>query len=255
LRFASLGSGSEGNGLIVESGDARLLVDCGFSLNNCQRRLHRLGLEPKDLSAILVTHEHDDHVGGVFDLARAADIPVFLTHGTRIAGANEFWAGVRTLEVDSHARLEFGDLVLNCFPVPHDAREPAQLVVEDSVSRLGILTDVGRSTQHIESILSCTDALFLEANHDLELLRRSDYPPSLKERIGGPYGHLSNAMSASILEALDQSRLQIVVAAHLSRQNNRPDLVEAALRPVLRSEAALEIASQAEGFDWVALAQ
>lgn len=233
----------------------RVMVDCGLGLREAGKRLEARGLCINDIDAIFVTHEHGDHVGGVARFARAADIPVFLTHGTRIAGANEFWAGVRTLEVDSHARLEFGDLVLNCFPVPHDAREPAQLVVEDSVSRLGILTDVGRSTQHIESILSCTDALFLEANHDLELLMCSDYPPSLKERIGGPYGHLSNAMSASILGALDQSRLQIVVAAHLSRQNNRPDLVEAALRPVLRSEAALEIASQAEGFDWVALAQ
>ncbi len=232
----------------------RLLVDCGLGLKEITRRLETRGLALTDLSAIFVTHEHGDHVGGVARLARAAEIPVLLSHGTRVACPVDFWSGVSVYEVDSHAVIPLPHLTLHCFPVPHDAREPVQLVVADQRGhRLGVLTDLGRSTPHIESMLKETDALFLEANHDEQMLADSDYPPSLKARIGGAYGHLSNRASAEILSVIDQSRLQRVVAAHLSRQNNREDLVRDALAPVLTTSAELTVANQAEGFDWIAL--
>lgn len=273
MRFTSLSSGSEGNALVVESTGrgpghhpTRVLIDCGLPIKEMARRLELRGLLPQDLDAIFVTHEHGDHVGGVARFARHANLPVLCSHGTRAACSDDFWSGVRLTEIDSHAHIHLCDLVLRCFPVPHDAREPVQLVVEDVAAvgvgvgtgsaaqrRLGVLTDVGKSTLHIEEMLSFADALFLEANHDEELLANSDYPASLKQRIGGPYGHLSNAASAQLLAVIDQSRLQHVVAAHLSRHNNRPELVVASFKPVLTSQASLTVASQGDGFDWVVI--
>jgi len=258
VRFTSLSSGSEGNALVVESttrqtDPTRILIDCGLGLREICRRLELRGLAPTDLDAIFVTHEHGDHVGGVSKLARHAELSVLCSHGTRLACAEDFWAGVQVTEVESHASLTVGAFTLHCFPVPHDSREPVQLVVQDGDRRLGVLTDLGRSTPHIESMLSGVDALFLEANHDEVMLANSDYPTTLKTRIGGPFGHLSNAASAALLSALDQSRLQHVVAAHLSRHNNTPDLARNALMPVLHQDATLHVASQSEGFDWVEL--
>jgi phosphoribosyl 1,2-cyclic phosphodiesterase len=256
LRFTSLSSGSGGNALVIESlseglDPTRLLIDCGLGLKEVARRLETRGLLPADLDAIFVTHEHQDHIDGTARLARSAGIPILTSHGTASAMPAEFWSGVRVIEVDSHARFSLGALTLCCFPVPHDAREPVQLVVESKNGRIGVLTDVGRSTPHIESMLSGVDALFIEANHDEEMLRASGYPEPLKQRIAGPYGHLSNAASAAILAAIDQSRLQHVVAAHLSQHNNRPELVQEVFGPVIQAKAQMTIASQEEGFDWV----
>lgn len=259
MRFTSISSGSEGNALIVESaapsaaGICRVMIDCGLGLRDLTERLSYRGLGLSDLDAIFVTHEHGDHVGGVARLARAAEIPVFLTHGTRAACPDDFWRGVDCREVQSDAVFEIGSLTLSLFPVPHDAREPAQLVLSDDKHRLGVLTDVGKSTPHIQKMLSQTHALFLEANHDEELLAQSDYPLPLKTRIAGPFGHLSNKASSEILSELDQSRLEVVVAAHLSQHNNRPELVLKALEPAIYSDAKLQIASQAQGFDWIDL--
>lgn len=231
----------------------RLLIDCGLPLKEVCRRLQDRGLAPSDLDAIFVTHEHQDHIGGVARLARHAEIPVLASHGTVCAQADGFWADVRVIEVDSHAVLPIGALTLHCYPVPHDAREPVQLVVASGGRRLGVLTDVGRSTPHIETMLSGVDALFLEANHDEALLASSDYPERLKQRIAGPFGHLSNAASAALLSAIDQSRLQHVVAAHLSQNNNQPILVAEAFSAVLASAVQCTIASQTVGVPWITL--
>jgi phosphoribosyl 1,2-cyclic phosphodiesterase len=256
LRFTSLSSGSGGNALVIESPSqgldpTRILVDCGLGLKEVSRRLAARGLLPTDLDAIFVTHEHQDHIDGTARLARTAGIPVLTSHGTASAMPAEFWSGVRVIEIDSHARFSLGGLTLHCFPVPHDAREPMQLVVESRQIRIGVLTDVGRSTPHIEAMLSGVDALFLEANHDEQMLRAGGYPEALKQRIAGPYGHLSNAESASILAAIDQSRLQHVVAAHLSQHNNRPELVQKVLGPAIGTKTQMTIASQEEGIDWM----
>jgi phosphoribosyl 1,2-cyclic phosphodiesterase len=259
VRFASLGSGSEGNGLLVEAPPSipggrpfRVLVDCGFGLREAERRLARLGCEPGSLDGILVTHEHGDHVGGVFRLARSHRIPVHLTYGTLRACPQSAGSEDLVRVIDSHRPFELGGLRIEPFPVPHDAREPVQYVLDDGDARLGVLTDIGHPTPFLVQALSRLTALVLEANHDAGLLAGSDYPPALKRRISGRYGHLENADSARVLAALDRGRLRRVVAAHLSRQNNRADLARSALAPVLGWDASdVLVADQDDGLHWV----
>jgi phosphoribosyl 1,2-cyclic phosphodiesterase len=253
MRFASLGSGSEGNGLIVQAGNTRLMLDCGFGLADTAQRLGRLNLAPSDLDGIVVTHEHDDHVGGVPRFARKHDIPVYLTHGTLMAAGVSRFDGVVVNIIDSHAVLPVGDVQLRPFPVPHDAREPAQFVFGDGNKSLGVLTDTGVSTSHIEAMLSAVDALVLECNHDLGLLMNSAYPYALKQRIAGRLGHLDNHTAAGLLSALPQAkgRMQHVIAAHLSKQNNTPALARQALAEALGcSDDWIGVATQADGFGW-----
>lgn len=254
MRFSSLGSGSEGNGLVVEAGRTRLLLDCGFSARETQARLARIGLAPEQLNAILVTHEHDDHIGGVFGFARRHGIRVCLSHGTLEAlreadPAAETGVEVSLLHADEMFSIDAIEILP--FTVPHDAREPLHYVFSDGVHRLGVLTDTGCSTPHIEKTLSGLDALVLETNHDLDMLWSSAYPQSLKARIAGRLGHLDNKSSGALLAALDRSRLKHVIAAHLSRKNNLPSLAGAALADALGCEPEwVGIADQEAGFDW-----
>lgn len=256
MRFASLGSGSEGNALVVETHDGvtatRVLIDCGFGVREAERRLRRLDLSPADLHAIFVTHEHSDHVGGVLAMARRHRLPVHMTFGTARACRAADALGDATLQViDSHRAIAFRDLSIEPFPVPHDAREPVQYVLDDGRGRLGVLTDIGRPTELLPRTLARLDALVLECNHDPDLLAASSYPAMLRRRIAGSYGHLCNADAAAILAGLDRSRLLRIVAAHLSRSNNRPDLARAALAEAIgaRHDDIL-VADQDEGLDW-----
>lgn len=251
MRFASLGSGSQGNALVVEAGSTRVLLDCGFGLADTVDRLGRLGLRPEELCAIVVTHEHDDHIGGVARLARRYSIPIWLTPGT-LVGFETLFTGVKDVNViDNYEVFSIGNLRVEPFPVPHDAREPAQYVFGDGVRRLGVLTDTGCSTRHIETVLSGCDALVLECNHDVEMLRNSSYPRRVRERIAGRFGHLDNRAAADLLARLDCSRMQHLVAAHLSQQNNRPDLVRVALSGVLGCNPDwIAVADQDDGLAW-----
>jgi phosphoribosyl 1,2-cyclic phosphodiesterase len=257
VRFASLGSGSEGNALLVEvqSGatTTRVLLDCGFSAKEVERRLGRLGSGVEGLDAILITHEHSDHIGSALTLARKWSIPLYMSWGTaRAVGADEAEVDLRVLWGDEAVAI--GDLSVLPYTVPHDAREPLQYVMSDGASRLGVLTDVGTSTPHISAVLSGCDALVLECNHDLRMLAASRYPQSLKARIGGNHGHLNNEGAAEILASLDRSRLRHLVAAHLSQQNNSPELARAAMAGVLGTAATeVVVASQDDGFDWLSL--
>ena len=254
MRFASLGSGSQGNALVVEVGRTRVMLDCGFGVRETTLRLERIGLTPSDLSGIIVTHEHADHGDGVFPLAGRFGIPVWLTHGTLAAIRDERIEidGSCTVNlIDAGGAFSVGEVLIQPFTVPHDAREPVQYVLSDGLRRLGVLTDTGCSTPHIEANLSACDALVLECNHDLGLLMNGEYPPSLKARIAGRYGHLDNGASAALLAALDRSRLKHVIAAHLSQKNNTPELARAALAAALGCQPEwVSVASQDEGFDW-----
>lgn len=251
MRFASLGSGSEGNALLVAAGQTRVLMDCGFGLQDTLMRLERLGVSAEQLSGIVVTHEHGDHIGGVARLARKFDLPVWLTHGTLRSQAKALAnvAGIR--EIDPHLAFAIGDIEVIPYPVPHDAAEPVQFVFSDGARRLGVLTDTGSSTAHIEQTLSGCDALVLECNHDAGMLMACDYPYSLKQRVGGRFGHLNNQQAAAILASLDLGRLQHLIAAHLSRTNNTPALAVRALSVAARcDESWVGVASQQEGFSW-----
>ncbi len=210
-------------------------------------------MSPADLAGIVVTHEHQDHVGGVFKFARRHRVPVWLSFGTWQAVQKDCEGVVFDFCRDGEP-LVIGDLQLSPYTVPHDAREPLQYVAADGRFKLGVLTDAGRSTQHLIQALGGCDALMLECNHDRRMLANSAYPPSLRNRIGGAYGHLSNDTSAEILDALDKSRLKTVVGAHLSQQNNTPELARAALCGVAGIEDRhVMIACQEEGFDWIEL--
>jgi phosphoribosyl 1,2-cyclic phosphodiesterase len=230
------------------------MLDCGFAIRETERRLQRLGVGPEDLGGIVVTHEHQDHVGGVFKFARRHHIPVWLSFGTYQAVQKDC-AGVDFHFCRDGERLVIGDLELMPYTVPHDAREPVQYVVSDGQCRLGVLTDAGQSTPHMIDALGGCNALILECNHDRHMLANSTYPPSLRQRIGGAYGHLANETAAEILGMLDKSRLKMVVGAHLSRQNNTPELARAALDSAFGGEAAdVRIACQDEGFGWLTVA-
>jgi phosphoribosyl 1,2-cyclic phosphodiesterase len=251
MRFSSLGSGSEGNALLVAAGRTQIMMDCGFGLQDTLTRLARLGVSPVDLSGIVVTHEHGDHISGVARLARKYNLPVWLTHGTLRTQTSAF-AGIADIrEIDPHLAFAIGDIEVIPYSVPHDAAEPVQFVFNDGMRRLGVLTDTGCSTAHIEQTLSGCHALVMECNHDTDMLMNGDYPYTLKQRVGGRFGHLNNREAASILARLDLSRLQHLIAAHLSRKNNTPELAVQSLSAAAKCETSwVGVATQEEGFAW-----
>jgi phosphoribosyl 1,2-cyclic phosphodiesterase len=256
MRFASLGSGSEGNSLLVEAAEGgattRVLLDCGFGIKETERRLARLGCTADQLSAVIVTHEHSDHIGSAYAFGARHDIPVWLSHGT--------WSATSSMRGAADADLHFcsadqpfsvGALEILPYTVPHDAREPVQFVFGDGNVKLGVLTDAGIETPYVVAHLQGLHALVLECNHDREMLARSPYPAYLKARIGGNFGHLANDIAASILGQVKHAALSAVVAAHLSKQNNTPALAAEALATVLGANLEdVLIADQAAGLAW-----
>ncbi len=253
MRFASLGSGSAGNALVVEVNQTRLMLDCGFSIKETLARLARLKLSPHDLTGIVITHEHDDHAGGAFKFAAKYNIPVWLTYGT-LKMAERYFPNQHALQlnvISSHSSVAIEEIEVKPYPVPHDAREPIQCVFSDGSKQLGILTDVGRITPHIKAKLSGCQALVLECNHDASMLQNGPYSWTLKKRVGGDLGHLENAESAKLLSTLDNSKLQHILAAHLSAKNNTPLLAKSALAGVLSCEIDwVGVADQRVGFGW-----
>lgn len=235
MRCALAGSGSAGNALLVASGNTRLLVDCGYSIKALAQRLLALDFDPASLDAILVTHEHDDHLGGVLPLARRYGLPVYWTHGTGLAARDRYGEAPDAHEFSPHTAFRIGEIDVQPVPVPHDARESVQFVFAHEGAKLGLLTDLGCITPHVVAAYAGCDALCLEFNHDPALLQASAYPASLKRRIAGDYGHLSNAQSLAFLAQLDCSRLGRLVAAHLSEKTNHPELVGAGLAGALPS--------------------
>ena len=253
MRFASLGSGSGGNCLVAEAAGTVVLVDCGLALTETERRLARLGLEPSQVRGILVTHEHGDHACGAFEFAAAHRIAVYLTHGTLAAmrAEGKVLDGVALVVVNGRQSFIVDGLQVIPFTVPHDAREPVQYVLSDGAAKLGVVTDVGTSTVHVEKMLSGLDALVLECNYDRDLLWGGAYPKWLKERIAGPFGHMDNRDSERLLAAVDRTRLKHVIGAHLSRENNRPELARAALARAMGCEENwIGLATQDDGFSW-----
>jgi phosphoribosyl 1,2-cyclic phosphodiesterase len=255
LRFRSLGSGSSGNATVVQAREGatvtHLLVDCGLGIRELGKRLGRAGMLPDHVDAIFITHEHADHIGCVRQLAVRERIPVYMSHGTYAGmGAPDFDGLLRI--VRDGETVVVGSLQVRPFTVPHDAREPLQLTCTDGAVRLGVLTDLGRSSDHVMEHLAGCATLLLECNHDPELLEQSSYPPFLKRRIGGGWGHLANEAAAAIAMSLRPTGLKQVVAAHLSEQNNRPDLARAALAPIMGcTPGDIPVADGANGSEWL----
>ena len=254
LRFKSLGSGSTGNATVVQArggtGVTHLLVDCGLGLPQLDKRLRLAGMVADQIDAIFVTHEHGDHIGCARQLALRERIPVYMSQGTYMAiGAPDF-GGLLRIASDSEP-FDVGPLQVRPFTVPHDAREPLQLTCGDGAVRLGILTDLGHATAHVLQQLSGCRSLLLECNHDPQLLASGSYPPFLKRRVGGAWGHLANEAAAAIALAVQPHGLQQVMAAHLSEQNNRPQVVREVLARTLGcAEADILVADGPNGSDW-----
>ncbi len=252
MRIRILGSGSKGNAIVVQGHDACVMVDCGFARKRVEERLQHSGLGASDISAVLVTHEHTDHAGGVDRLARGWQVPVYTTYGTARAAR---WGDVPDLRhISASEQFRIGDLTIQAYAVPHDAAEPVQFVISHGPHRVGILSDAGHITPHMCEVLSGCDVLLLEANHCPQMLADGPYPPALRERVGGPWGHLSNPQSAGLLEALLLEATGHIVLTHLSEQNNTPERAQDAIRGVLNGWAGtLQTALQDQPLDPIEL--
>jgi phosphoribosyl 1,2-cyclic phosphodiesterase len=250
LRFASLGSGSRGNASLVEFDSTLLMIDCGLPRKVVEERLRALDRNPRDVTAILVTHEHTDHAQGVAKFARRYNTPLWMTPGT----ASGISGLTRVNTLSSHRELAIGGISVQPYPVPHDAREPCQFTFAAAGRRLGMLTDAGHVTPHMYEQLGSCDALALECNHDLESLQCGPYPESLKARVASRFGHLNNGQTTEFLGRLDSSRVQWVMGLHLSERNNSPEQVRSALRPVLEKvRYPLHLATQDAPTAWLTL--
>ena len=249
--MASLGSGSRGNGTLLATPATVVLVDCGFSLRDCLVRLARAEVDPATVDALLVTHEHADHIRGVAALANRFAIPVHATRGTlrTVAGLVPDLAR----PVDADVRFAVGDLDVLPVTVPHDAREPVQYVFDHGATRVGVLTDIGHLTPHVIAAYSGCHGLFLESNHDGDMLWNGSYPLRLKRRVGGDFGHLSNGQAVEFLQRLGRGALTHLVVGHVSEQNNERHRIEVAFAPFQAQLEVFRIADQAAGVDWIAM--
>jgi phosphoribosyl 1,2-cyclic phosphodiesterase len=254
IRFKSLGSGSTGNATVVQAREGarliHLLVDCGLGIRQLETRLGQAGMLAEQIDAIFITHEHSDHIGCARQLALRERIPVWMSRGTYTGIGEPDFDGLLRIASDS-IPIEIGALQVLPFTVPHDAREPLQLTCSDGAARLGLLTDLGHATSHVLQHLSGCAALVLECNHDPQMLADSVYPPFLKRRVGGAWGHLANQAAAAIAQAIRPHGLRRVLAAHLSQQNNRPELARQALAHVLDDGVDIHIADAPSGSGWL----
>ena len=256
IRFKNLGSGSSGNATVVQArggtGISHLLVDCGLGIRELDKRLGAAGMLADQVDAIFITHEHGDHIGCARQLALRERIPVWMSEGTHAALGHPDFGGMLRIACDG-LPMEIGPMQVLPFTVPHDAREPLQLTCTDGAVRLGVLTDLGHASAHVLQQLAGCDSLLLECNHDEALLAASSYPPFLKRRVAGAYGHLANSAAAGLAQSLlAAGRLRQVMAAHLSEQNNRPELARQALADALGcAPADIHVADAARGSDWL----
>lgn len=234
---------------MVQSGKTCVMIDNGFSIRETERRLAAKALSPDQINAILVTHEHSDHINGVGAFARKYQISVVATRGTLSSSRLGKLDNVKT--INCHSAFEICDLFIEPFPVPHDAVEPCQFIIGNGNRRFALLTDTGTTTPHIEQQVSGCDAMMLECNHDLTLLEQGDYPYSVKLRVAGDYGHLNNQQAAELLRRIDTSSLQHLVAAHISEKHNTHGLARRSLSSALACpEHWIVVANQTNGIDW-----
>ena len=250
MQFSSLGSGSKGNCTVVRNGKSTLLIDCGFGITKTIESLVARGVDPHTVSAIFVTHEHGDHIRGVRMLANRFNIPVYATSGTfsKIASLNSMLVNV----------IEGGDVIsiqgikVRSVEVPHDAREPTQFVVESPNERFGLLTDIGSINDMVVDHYSECDSLFVESNHDIDMLWSGNDPEFLKQRVSSDLGHLSNGQAKEFLARVRHSRLNNVVIGHVSQRNNNTAVLQREYEQLNR-ELSLTIATQETGTPWLSV--
>lgn len=249
LKLASLGSGSKGNATLICCDKTCILIDCGYSLLQFEKRLAKFALSAQDIDAVLVTHEHSDHGAGIVKLSKKYNTPIWTTIGT-----------ARALSIDNFQVISGGqefaigqDLNVQAVTVPHDAAEPVQFVFTQISTgrRLGILTDSGHITPHMKKAYGGLHGLLLEFNYDENMLQNGPYPPSLKRRISGQLGHLSNTQSVNMLQQIDTSQLNCLIAGHISEKNNSEKIVDELLQQNKTDQYVPLLASQQQGCEWV----
>ncbi len=248
MRLASLGSGSSGNATLVDTGDGLVLVDCGLSARETQNRMSNLDLSLSDICAILVTHEHSDHIGGVGAVASKSGAPIYATRGT----SHKLKRDCHIIRAEEEFSLESSDVRIKPIAVPHDAREPVQYTFTKADLKLGILTDLGSVTPHVVEEFGGCQSLLVESNHCRELLLNGAYPAALKRRILGPWGHLSNDQTAALLKQLFDSGSipENLIIGHISKENNSKSRVEDCLGDLVSGIKSLVFASQEEVLPW-----
>ncbi len=255
MRFSSLGSGSSGNATLIDDGESLLLVDCGFTAKETEKRMARLGVSPDQLAAVLVTHEHTDHSKGVAALSRKFRLPVYMTEGTWASGKLGKVGDLPELRIiKNYEPFDIGAINVVPVVVPHDAREPAQYVFyHQNGLRLGVLTDLGCLTPHVIDAYRECHGLVVEANHNIRMLAEGPYPPSLKSRVGSMWGHLNNGQTAELLAKCNLPLLQEIVVGHISEKNNSLECVKEELSEVIALANSIHFACQDKGFDWLTL--
>lgn len=242
MRLVPLQSGSAGNCILVEGGGTRVLFDAGISAKRTSERLAAAGVEIASIDAILISHDHSDHVAAAGILARRHGRRVYLTEPTWRAIHEHFGAQTPCQHFTAGATLRIGGLTIETIPTPHDAVDGVVFVVSDGQRRLGILTDFGHVFAWLPGIVEQLDAVYLESNYDAAMLADGPYPPALKRRIAGPGGHISNDESAELLAARGR-RLQWACLAHLSQTNNTPQRALATHRRIHGQDLPLTIAA------------
>lgn len=254
IAFCVLASGSSGNAVLVRGGGGTILLDAGLPAAEIGRRMSDVGADVADLSAILLTHEHGDHIRGAPVLAEKLKVPVYLSSGTREA-SRRFWRRRHDLRVVGVDAFEIAGLQAVPIPLLHDAREPLGFRFSCGARSLAVATDLGEADALVEQSLLGADALIVEANHDRDCLLDGPYPEYLKRRILSGYGHLSNEQCADLLRCVASPQLQRVVLAHLSQENNRPLLAWEAAAAALYERGVLEnvisIASRVRPLGWM----
>ena len=224
MYFCNFGSGSKGNSTFIKAGDSSILIDQGFSGKEVERRMKEFDIDPRKILAIVVTHEHSDHTKGVGILARRYDIPVYITPKTKNALKEDFFKKVKLNFFQSGDRFGIGDVKIKTFHTPHDAVDPIGMVCSDGHKKIGLATDIGDVRNSVTHFLSDLDLLYLESNHDLEMLQKGPYPLFLKQRVKSRVGHLSNQQSLKFLKSIKSQNpeLSYLILSHLSKKNNKP---------------------------------
>ncbi len=247
LAVCILASGSKGNAIFVSSGSTSILIDAGLSGIEIERRLKSRGLSPKDLDAILVSHEHTDHIQGVGVLSRRFNLPVYMNSKTEGIAFPQIGKVRNVKNFACGSTFRIGDLAIHPFSISHDAEDPAGFTVNRNGATIGIATDLGIATAMVKEHLKGCGLLILEANHDEEMLINGPYPWSVKQRVKSRTGHLSNAASKTLLSEIQHDRLKHVILAHLSETNNTPQkALNEVGQALTRSKARLDVAVQHE---------
>ena len=254
IKLSVLASGSKGNSIFVATPRVRVLIDAGLSAREIERRLKRVGVGAEDLDAVVITHEHRDHVSGLGPLSRRYRLPVFLNRATRSNLSDQVGTLADCIEFVTGRSFSVADLAIHPFSLSHDAADPVGLTLVNGESKVGICTDLGRATRLVQHHLQECRLLLLEANHDLGMLTKGPYPWSLKQRIRSSSGHLSNEEARELLDRVLGDTLDRVILAHLSEVNNRPETALEAFAEVRHARRIhLTVASQHEPSEIIVL--